>query len=237
MKLILYILFLFPIIGFGQVSAFISGNELVCDYNQAEVEVSFISGLSPYTFIYAINGITQSSITTNDNPYAILTQQEGVYTLTYFSDANTNGSINGSAIVTVLESPTALFTTSSDTLSVLYPSVQLNDFSIGNIVAWTWDFGDNTANDYTSSPYHIYPQWPTTVYQVSLIVIDNVGCSDTASSTITVGQLTTSIEENTTNKELLKVTDLLGRETKDTKNEVLFYIYDDGTVEKKIILE
>jgi plastocyanin len=48
---------------------------------------------------------------------------------------------------------------------------------------------------------------------------------------------TTNIQEQTTNKELLKVTDLLGRETKVTKNEILFYIYDDGTVEKKIIIE
>ena len=29
----------------------------------------------------------------------------------------------------------------------------------------------------------------------------------------------------------------LGRETKGTKNEVLFYIYDDGTVEKRIVIE
>jgi hypothetical protein len=47
----------------------------------------------------------------------------------------------------------------------------------------------------------------------------------------------TSIQEHTTNKELLKVTDLLGRETKGTKNEVLFYIYDDGTVEKRITID
>ena len=46
-----------------------------------------------------------------------------------------------------------------------------------------------------------------------------------------------AIQEHTTNKELLKVTDLLGRETKGTKNEVLFYIYDDGTVEKRIVIE
>ena len=45
------------------------------------------------------------------------------------------------------------------------------------------------------------------------------------------------IEEHTTNKELLKVTDLLGRETKGTKNKVLFYTYDDGTVEKRIVIE
>ena len=46
-----------------------------------------------------------------------------------------------------------------------------------------------------------------------------------------------SIEEHTTNKELLKVTDLLGRETKGTKNEILFYIYDDETVEKRIVIK
>jgi len=44
------------------------------------------------------------------------------------------------------------------------------------------------------------------------------------------------IQEHTTNKELLKVTDILGRETKQT-NQPLFYIYDDGTLEKRIVIE
>ena len=44
------------------------------------------------------------------------------------------------------------------------------------------------------------------------------------------------IEEQTTKKELLRTTDLLGRETKQT-NQPIFYLYDDGTVEKKIIIE
>ena len=47
---------------------------------------------------------------------------------------------------------------------------------------------------------------------------------------------TTEVEEQTTNKELLKVTDLLGRETKAT-NQLLFYLYNDGTVEKKVVIE
>ena len=46
-----------------------------------------------------------------------------------------------------------------------------------------------------------------------------------------------AIEEHTTNKELLRIIDILGRETKGTKNEPLFYLYDDGTVERKIIIE
>jgi hypothetical protein len=45
-----------------------------------------------------------------------------------------------------------------------------------------------------------------------------------------------AIEEQTSNKALLKGTDLLGRETKAT-NQLLFYIYNDGTVEKKVVVE
>ena len=45
------------------------------------------------------------------------------------------------------------------------------------------------------------------------------------------------IEEQASNKKLLKTTDLLGREIKGTKNEVLFYIYDNGAVEKRIVIE
>ncbi len=162
------------------LAAFISGDEVVCDNSstQADVEVSFISGLLPYTFIYAINGVNQSSITTNDNPYHIKTKKEGVYTLTYFSDASSSGSINGSAIVTVFESPTAIFSAASDTLSVLYPSVQLNDLSLGNIVAWDWDFGDNTPHDFTPEPYHVFKD-SVGIYQMNLIVTDDLGCSDT----------------------------------------------------------
>ena len=38
-------------------------------------------------------------------------------------------------------------------------------------------------------------------------------------------------------KYLLKITDILGREVEGNKNEPLFYIYDDGTVEKRIVIE
>ena len=38
-------------------------------------------------------------------------------------------------------------------------------------------------------------------------------------------------------RRLLKIIDILGRETKPTINTSLFYIYDDGTVEKKLIIE
>ena len=38
-------------------------------------------------------------------------------------------------------------------------------------------------------------------------------------------------------RKLISIVDVLGRKIKGTENEPLFYIYDDGTVEKKIIIE
>ena len=48
--------------------------------------------------------------------------------------------------------------------------------------------------------------------------------------------VTTVTEEQITKMRLLKTIDLLGKET-EQKNQLLFYIYDDGTVEKRIIIE
>ena len=42
--------------------------------------------------------------------------------------------------------------------------------------------------------------------------------------------------QTTNSRKVVKVTDLLGRETKAT-NQLLFYIYNDGTVEKKVVIE
>ena len=38
-------------------------------------------------------------------------------------------------------------------------------------------------------------------------------------------------------KKLIKILDELGREVNQTTNQILFYIYDDGSVEKKFIVE
>ena len=48
---------------------------------------------------------------------------------------------------------------------------------------------------------------------------------------------TNEINEVITTSKLIKIIDVLGKENKGAKNELLFYIYDDGTVEKKMIFE
>jgi len=48
---------------------------------------------------------------------------------------------------------------------------------------------------------------------------------------------TTAINEISSEKQLIKIIDILGREIKTQNNTPLFYIYDDGSVEKKMILK
>jgi hypothetical protein len=64
------------------------------------------------------------------------------------------------------------------------------------------------------------------------ILLDNFVLTETEEP------LTTGVNEVAQHeKQLLKIVDVLGRESKPNSNTPLFYIYSDGTVEKKLIIE
>ena len=67
-------------------------------------------------------------------------------------------------------------------------------------------------------------------------LINLLGCDSIVNLNLTVN--TTGILDIANNKNnLVKITDMLGQETPYRKNTPLFYIFDDGTVEKRIIIE
>ena len=70
----------------------------------------------------------------------------------------------------------------------------------------------------------------------SIILINSVGCDSIVNLNLTITN-STSIEENTNNKKLISITNVLGKKTFYRKHTSLFYIYDDGTVEKRIVIE
>ena len=184
MNKILILLF-FPFIINAQ-SAFISGIHGLCD-NEKEVliEINF-SGIPPFTFTYvidAINPLIVDSIFLN--PYFLPASNNGTYTITAFNDAVSAGDFDGSAEVISLISPKAIISSESDTLSVLYPISGYNDVSLGNINTTIWIFGDDKSRDFSKTVYHKYLSDSNglgipAIYQDSLIIIDDNGCSDTA---------------------------------------------------------
>ena len=52
-----------------------------------------------------------------------------------------------------------------------------------------------------------------------------------------MGSVTSILENNSSKKKLMKVVDVLGRETSINSNKTLFFIYEDGIIEKRIVIE
>jgi hypothetical protein len=71
----------------------------------------------------------------------------------------------------------------------------------------------------------------------SVILANVAGCDSTAN--LSLSMINTTGVENvySHNKVLIKITDILGKETPYRRNTPLFYIYNDGTVEKKISIK
>ena len=91
---------------------------------------------------------------------------------------------------------------------------------------------DTTWYNYSLSNA-IFPTYPLTMYFVysdGYLVADT--CILTYNSTPTA-----IIDINVSSRKLISIVNVLGTESKGTRNELLLYIYDDGAVEKQIIVE
>lgn len=119
----------------------------------------------------------------------------GSHTITYTLPDGCS-TVNDVAVIDVIKPPDAAMSVTSpipcDTLCV-----QFTDLSVattGTITDWLWDFGDgNTSTD--EDPYHCYAD--TGLYDVSLVVDTDVGCSDTLSlaGLIQLSYCATSVKE------------------------------------------
>jgi len=92
------------------------------------------------------------------------------------------------------------------------------------------DFGSiqqTTDGGYIIAAHASNPAW-NNYADLTLIKLDASG--NIISSTLDVAL-------KNPNRKLMKITNVLGQETTEKKNTPLFYIYDDGTVEKKIVIE
>jgi len=103
----------------------------------------------------------------------------------------------------------------------------------------------NIAMDYNSSSYDTLSVSASIVWNglslsvsgdYSTTLINSAGCDSIVNLNLTV--TTTGISDiANTEKFLLRITNMLGQETPYKRNTPLFYIYDDGTVEKRIVIE
>ncbi len=115
--------------------------------------------------------------------------------------------------------------------------VQLNVSANGGVQPYVYEvFGPNglilTSNNNNGGVLTINP---TLNGQYYFIATDALGCiTDTVYFTV---DFASAIDEGSSTKKLIKITDVLGREVIPKTNQNLFYHFDDGTTEKRIIIE
>ena len=102
----------------------------------------------------------------------------------------------------------------------------------------TTGYGDTIWQEYT---YVFETQMAEEYITVTVGVNDTIDYSvfiDHFVLTETTEDLTTGVSElNSKKKQLVKIVDILGKENQPNKKGLLFYIYSDGTEEKKLIIE
>tara|TARA_B100000780_G_scaffold150197_1_gene104953 strand:- start:639 stop:1286 length:648 start_codon:yes stop_codon:yes gene_type:complete len=108
---------------------------------------------------------------------------------------------------------------------------------------------NNTYLDYNKAPLTSkHPVFGTTINGFD--IVENIGDVQTngdnaplipvVMDSVRVVNLVLAVSDHgavNNNRKLIKVIDALGHESKVTTNKPLFYIYDDGAVEKKLIIE
>jgi hypothetical protein len=124
-----------------------------------------------------------------------------------------------------------------DTNDINYPYIGLVVDAMGDTIQnGTANFFLHFAQDTMSYVYPVNttaPIYPLTVY---FAYSDMMGGMGTDTCVLTTGSPLGISEAHSSKKQLLYITDILGRTTHPVPNRVLFYIYDDGSVEKRMLL-
>jgi uncharacterized protein (DUF779 family) len=108
-------------------------------------------------------------------------------------------------------------------------------------IVYTYILVDQNTSSYDTLSVTASIVWNGTTLTLSgdysVTLTNSVGCDSIVNLNLTITNPSGILNITNTEKTLLKVTDVLGRESPYKKRTPLFYIYDDGTVEKRIIIE
>lgn len=148
-----------------------SGN-LLTSANPSGLGASLSTSVAGGTYYLAVDGVGSGTASTGYTDYASLGQ---------FSLSGTVPSSLGQPPVAVVSQSAPV--TGLAPLTVNFSSAGSSDAD-GSVVAWDWDFGDNTTGSSEPNPVHTFNTAGT--YTASLVVFDDTGLSGSASVVITV---------------------------------------------------
>ncbi len=178
--------------------ASITGSDQICTGETSQIEVAFLNGSSPWTFVYAQNGVAQASVAAATNPYilTVAPSQNTSYSLVSVASNGCTGTVSGSGQVNVTALPTATLNATSANALCGAGSAQLTvGFGGTNPGPWTVFY---TANGVAQPPAVLNSNPGTinvTVSQSTTYALTSVsanGCSGTASGSVSIAVETVS---------------------------------------------
>jgi hypothetical protein len=106
-----------------------------------------------------------------------------------------------------------------------------------NQIGGNWAFVDNFSLRLDSTGTYIPPPASWNCLATACIDPTNGNGTYTTLAACQAACITSAINEQQGKKKLLKIVDVLGKKSSPNKKGLLFYIYSDGTVEKRIVVE
>ena len=161
-----------PIAGFSNTQA--CSGQLVT-FTDASVMTSVVDTVVTWNWI--IGGTTYATQNpTHTYPTA------GTDTVTLMITTNTGCADTVTQVVNIHPSPVAAFTHTVNCTADSVYFTNSSTISSGNIISWSWNFGDGTTTSSTPNPAHQYTT--TGTYIVSLTVTSDSGCTATISDSV-----------------------------------------------------
>ncbi len=168
-------------------TAIISNSGTVCVEDTHPVNIA-LTGLAPWTVIYAINGVNQPALNIAASPFTLNAAASGNYTITSVTDAN--GCVNtgiGNATVSYWPVPSA---TISGTTAVCAGQSATLTISLTGAAPYNFTYTDGvTPVTVTNHPVNIYTFTVTPPAAVTYTMVsmeDSHGCNGTISGSATV---------------------------------------------------
>jgi gliding motility-associated-like protein len=147
-----------PVISFDNIQAD------TCNKNTGYIHVVAIGGHPPYSYTWSTGP--------DDHKNVISHLNEGTYNITV---TDSTCSTTSSVFITGIPGPKADFQFYPPVALIDDPTFRFEDWSLGSINQWHWDFGDSTSTT-IQNPFHTYGSIGT--YDVTLKIKNDFGCRD-----------------------------------------------------------
>jgi len=147
---------------------------------------------------------------------------------------------SSNSLVTICEGDSVSFSNSIYFIAGVYIDTLINMYGCDSIITLDLLINTSSISFDTVSANSSY-NWNGNTYTISNdysdTLINSTGCDSILNLNLTISNTTGLNDIKNDKRFLIEITDILGKETPFRKQTPLFYIYDDGTVEKKIVVE